>query len=338
MIRILLLAASIVLAGCPDDVANRSGRPLPGGGPTETPNNWTVLSDNEPCACTQGRSFYLANMGHETRSISIVERWNNIEGGHGENNIPYNVPPGWSGRKKLKCSPDGAPRCNINYSWIVDGVTYNQTSRAGFDKPQHAVAGSSMRSLIEIDAEANRIASGDPAEKPNIDCLAACSNKHENCLFAPIPSRESSQIREFVSLVESRRESGFVPVEEILRIFDQKENVCERTDLSINDSLILTNTGSACQWTAGTDTAYEMKLIIPDVLSGVISPSGAELQVTFPKAQLFGPSIHFIDPENDRDYGGAIYSIQQTTFISRGVPRSFMIVTGRKSCLALQMR
>lgn len=338
----LLMAVAIAgaLTGCLDeDVAH--GNRVPDSG--TTPNKWIVTAgDDRACACSNARPFYLVNRGQAPRSINITERWNDVLGGQGEQLRAFpEVHEGWNGRKFLQCSPahsSRGPDCAIHYSWVVDGVPYNHTRRASFSASDKKIAkgtSAAAASLARVDEKASRMSAGVAAAASEADCVSLCRQGDSKCLRTSMASGGTDPTAEFVRLVEAYRPSGLVPVDDLLRALGQKDNVCERTGLVINGELV-SNTGIACSWTAGKDTAFEVTAIIPGTLSGVMEGAGQSLHVTFPKSELFGPSLHFADPGLDQKFGGAVRSLRKTSFASGGKQRTFVVLTGPAQCVALQ--
>lgn len=337
-----LVALSMVsaLAGCMnEDIAH--GNRLPGS--DTTPNKWIVTAgDDRACACPNARPFYLVNRGQAPRSINFIERWNDVLGGQGEQlrALPE-VHEGWNGRKFLQCSPahsSRGPDCAIHFSWVVDGTPYNHTRRASFGAPGEVMAktaSAAAASLAHADEAASRMAAGTADVAPEPDCVGLCRQGDSRCLRTTMASGGTDPTADFMKVVDAYRLSGLVPVEELLRVLGQKDNVCERTGLVINGTL-LSNTGIPCSWTAGKDTALEVTAIIPGTLSGVMNEAGQSLAVNFVKAELFGPSLHFANPGLDQQFGGAVRSLRKTTFSSGGKERTFVILTGPKNCVALQ--
>lgn len=333
-----MFAAS--LTGCLNNEDVASGNTVPSSG--ETPNKWIVLAgDDRACPCTTGRPFYLVNRGSAPRSITFTERWSDVLGSQGEQTrgMPE-VHEGWNGRKFLQCSPahsSRGPDCAVTYSWVVDGVRFNHARRASFPTAGSApVKNAESSSQERVDAGAVRLIEGaTAADQSAADCVKLCARGDSNCLRASMASGGKDPTAEFVHLVETHRSSGLVPVDKLLEALGQKDNVCERTGLTINGSLV-TNTGIACGWTAGEGTPFQVTAIIPGTLSGVMGSASQPLHVTFPKAELFGPSLHFADPALDRKFGGSIQSLQKASLISGGSERPFIVLSGSDHCVALQ--
>ena len=340
MTRSLLAFASLLavfVAGCADDIAHGNRIPQP-----DPPKRWEVVA-SEPghCSCPQGRQFFLVNRQARRDSIVITEVRNDILGDTSYAQAAFpDVEPGTTGRKFLKCSPEtvGNTQCNVEYQWVVDGVVFNQNSRLltpQFESTSKQKEVSSAAGSVKARAASSLAAilhgQGAAGRK---DCLAVCRSGSKECLRVSMAGAGADPTAEFVRLVRAQGSQGQVPVTELLAALKQTSNPCERSDLTVSNGLV-SNTGYACQWTAGEGTPLEVQARIPDTLAGQLSFPGDQLKAVFPKAEVFGPSLHFRDAATDAQFGGTIYSLEETSFLAAGKMRRFLVAAGSAGCVAL---
>lgn len=337
-----LLAFGCALAGCKDDIAHGSRVQIP-----DPPRDWTVVS-SEPgqCGCPNGRQFFLVNRQGKRDSIVIKEIRNDILGATTQALAAFpNVEPGTSGRKFLKCSPENANgnQCNIEYQWDVDGVVYNQNSRLLTPTFRSKPANAKLMEALEAQApQSSKVAAASALAAirtgatsiGRTDCVTACRTGSKDCLRTSLAGAQGDPTGDIVRLVRAQGTQGRVPVADLLDALQQKDNPCERSDLTVSKGFV-SNSGYACQWIAGVGTPLEVEARIPGTLAGQLVFPGDRLKATFPKAEVFGPSLHFKNRATDAEFGGTVYALEEATFPVGGKERRFIVASGRSSCVAL---
>jgi hypothetical protein len=338
----ILVGLSCALAGCKGDIAHGSRVPVP-----DPPRDWTVVS-SEPghCGCPNGRQFFLVNLRGKRDSIVIKEIRNDILGGTTQALAAFpEVEPGTSGRKFLKCSPENANgnQCNIEYQWDVDGVVYNQNSRLVTPTFRSKLTNARLIEALDAQAPLSSKAAAMSALAAiqtgvtsigRTDCVVACRTGSKDCLRTSLVGAQGDPTNDIVRLVRVQGTQGRIPVADLLAALQQKANPCERSDLTVSNGFV-SNTGYACQWIAGAGTPLEVEVRIPGTLAGQLVFPGDRLKATFPKAELFGPSLHFKNSAVDAEFGGIVYALEEASFPVGGKDRRFIVASGRSSCVAL---
>lgn len=335
-----------ILAGCmQEDIGSRQHAPVP------TPPRWDVVAyRGGTCACPNAKQYFLVNKGDKPASIALVEYKNYIAEPRQKSTARKfeDVLPGDSGRKFLQCSPDNTTThvCGVEYQWLVDGNIFNRDRiipvtllEAGHSlhtglanaMARTGLAGTARADLLRL----RSMTEGTAEATAGTSCVDACREGSAQCLRVSLGNAGSDPTVRMVSLIRARGEQGYIPVETLLDALGQKGNPCERTGLSVSHGL-LSNSGQACYWTGGRDTAFEVQLQIPETLAGHLGGSADAMTLTFPRPELYGPSLHFASASLDQRFGGPVSRAEEVRLQESGAPAPFVVLSGPQRCVAIK--
>ncbi|UVO37635.1 hypothetical protein KUL72_04385 [Bradyrhizobium arachidis] len=152
--------------------------------------------------------------------------------------------------------------------------------------------------------EVSRVAFGKPKDNSVATCRQECDAGNPWCLRLSMAGNEQSGLKNLLQVGASS--PPLVKKADILRMFGQASDDCERGDTAISGGVV-ENRGRACNMISSTSVS-DVVVHLPPVLRGKWSVQGANVQAIFDDDATRG-NLHFTDKTLDEQYGGPINAV-----------------------------